>query len=416
MRRYWVILHRWLGLASASFLVVVGLTGSLLAFLPELNRAVTPALFLPASTGPSLDPATVAERVQGTLSGVRVRGVFLHDPRVAIVGVVPRRDPNGEPSAAAAFDQVFVNRHTGEILGWRKFGDLSEGWLNLMPFVYRLHYNLALGKTGMWILGITALVWTIDCFIGLWLTLPMKRASASASGRSALSRQTSGRFVHRWAPAWRVKWPAPPYRLQFDLHRATGLWLWFALLIFAWSSVHMNLHDSVYAPVTRLFLDYPPRSQERTVNAPPSGEPRLDWRQAQRVGQRLITAQAADRGFAVLEPVALWIDRSRGTYRYVVRSSLDFQDRRGRTWVSFDADSGDPIHVSLPVGQHSGHTLTHWLVSLHEANVFGWPYRVFVAILGLATAGLSVTGVALWWMKRRARGWARHRRTQVGNG
>ena len=44
-RPSWVWLHRWVGLAMAGFLVVVGLTGSLLAFDHELERVFAPQLF-----------------------------------------------------------------------------------------------------------------------------------------------------------------------------------------------------------------------------------------------------------------------------------------------------------------------------------------------------------------------------------
>ncbi|WP_256212153.1 PepSY domain-containing protein [Nitrosomonas eutropha] len=36
-RSFWVWLHRWAGLIMASFLIIVGITGSLLAFYPELE-------------------------------------------------------------------------------------------------------------------------------------------------------------------------------------------------------------------------------------------------------------------------------------------------------------------------------------------------------------------------------------------
>jgi uncharacterized iron-regulated membrane protein len=72
-----------------------------------------------------------------------------------------------------------------------------------MPFVYKLHDELALGMTGIWILGIVALVWTLDCGVGFYLTLP--------AGTHALM-----------------------------------LWLWVVLLLFAWSSVYMNLWDTLY--------------------------------------------------------------------------------------------------------------------------------------------------------------------------
>jgi len=37
------------------------------------------------------------------------------------------------------------------------------------------------------------------------------------------------------------------------------------------------------------------------------------------------------------------------------------------------------------------------------ARVFGRPYQVFVCLLGLVVAMLSVTGVYIWWKKRRGR-------------
>jgi hypothetical protein len=51
-----------------------------------------------------------------------------------------------------------------------------------------------------------ALVWTLDCLIGFYLTLPV----------------STGAFWRRWKPAWLVKWKAGAYRLNFDLRRAGG--------------------------------------------------------------------------------------------------------------------------------------------------------------------------------------------------
>ncbi|MCC7136747.1 MAG: PepSY domain-containing protein, partial [Nitrosomonas sp.] len=44
-RTFWVYLHRWAGLAMAIFLIVVGFTGSLLAFYPELERMLNPQFY-----------------------------------------------------------------------------------------------------------------------------------------------------------------------------------------------------------------------------------------------------------------------------------------------------------------------------------------------------------------------------------
>ncbi len=44
-RALFVWLHRWTRLLMAAFLIIVGLTGSLLAFWGELNHWLTPELF-----------------------------------------------------------------------------------------------------------------------------------------------------------------------------------------------------------------------------------------------------------------------------------------------------------------------------------------------------------------------------------
>ena len=90
-------------------------------------------------------------------------------------------------------------------------------------------------------------------------------------------------------------------------------------------------------------------------------------------------------------------------YIYTVRSSRDIQDRRGRTRLVFDANNGELKQLQLPTGQHSGVTVTMWLNALHDANVFGLPYRIFVSVLGLLIVMLAMTGIYIWWKKRSAR-------------
>ena len=123
--------------------------------------------------------------------------------------------------------------------------------------------------------------------------------------------------------------------------------------------------------------------------------------------------QARINGFIIERPLNLWINREQGNYHYIVHSNLDFQDKRGRTAVIFDANTGELKQLLLPFGQHSGNTVTNWLQTLHEANVFGLPYRIFVCVLGLAIAMLSLTGAIIWLKKRRARLESNQRRTRL---
>jgi uncharacterized iron-regulated membrane protein len=385
VRAFWVFAHRWVGLAMAGFLVVVGLTGSLLAFLPELNHWLAPQLH-PGPHGVALDAATIARRAEILVPHASARTVYLGDVGAASIGMVPRSE-----ATPLDFSSLVLDAVTGEELGRLQQGALPTALEQIMPFVYQLHMNLALGETGAWILGITALVWTFDCFIALYLTLPRP------------SRSSFRNFVTRWKPAWLVKWRASAYRINFDLHRAGGLWVWPLLLVFAWSSVFFNLNE-VYMSATKLVLDIePPPWMWPAQPARGDGRGPLEWEEARAVGERLMAEQAREHGFTIDRPDALYFRPAEGLVQYRVHSSRDIGNHYGATSVLFDAYTGVLVAVSVPSGQYSGNTVTSWLVALHTADVFGLPYRLLVCALGLVLTMLSATGVYIWWKKRRAR-------------
>lgn len=384
-RGFWVRLHRWAGLATAGFLILVGLTGSLLAFLPELNHSLTPELY-PGPHGTELAPATLARRAEALAPQAHASAVFLGWPGTAMVRMQARPG-----SSALGFNYLFLDAVTGAELGRINRGGLPRTLSELTPFVYSLHYNLAIGEIGGWILGIVALIWTIDCFVAFYLTLPLP------------SRNAVGNFLSRWKPAWRVKWRASAYRINFDLHRAGGLWLWAVLLIFAWSSVSFNL-NGFYTGATHLLLDIEQGVWSwpaRPVRA--DGSKPLEWEEANATGTKLMAAQAGAHDFSIERPFALYFLRDKGLYEYRVRSSRDIASRLSSTSILFDAYTGELVTLSMPTGWKSGNTLTTWLRALHTANVFGLPYKIFVCAFGFVVAMLSVTGIYIWWKKRAAR-------------
>jgi uncharacterized iron-regulated membrane protein len=389
IRRYFVWQHRWTGLAMTAFLILVGVTGSLLAFRTGLERLINPYLFAVAKPGEApLDLATLAERAEAIAPQVRV-GYFVVERDQAMLSCVPRINPATGKQYEVNFNHIFLNPYTGEELGRRRDGDLSQGRINLMPFIYDLHSTLTMGSTGGLILGIVALVWTLDSFVGFYLTIPRGRHN----------------FWLRWKYAWQVKWRASTSRVNLDLHRAAGLWLWLLVFIFAWSSVMLTL-QKVYVPVTKALFDY--RSDEQIIDAvllpKPKYSPKLDWRAAQQVGERLMAEQAALHHFTVTRPYGLAYIPEFGVYTYAVRSSLDIRAHGWDTSLWLDGDTGALRDLSLPSGQHSGNTVSVWLWGLHYGDIRDFlPYRILVCIFGLILVMLSVTGVYIWWKKLNAR-------------
>lgn len=402
MRPIFVRLHRWAGLATAGFLLIAGLTGSLLAFEHELEAALNPHLFvLPGAAGAdapaALDPFELRERAQRLVPQATIdQVVFQSKPGHSVVfWLTPRIDPStGKPFELPA-DQLFVDPANGEKLGQRRWGELiSDGRVNpenLLPFLYRVHYSLALpAPWGTWLFGAIGLVWTLDCFIGFYLTLPrLQRAQRP--------------FLLRWKPAWLIKWGGG-YRINLDLHRSLGLWLWAMLLIYAWSSVMLNLRQEVYTPVMSLAFAFSEPGE--TEGSKAAQGPVLDWQTAHVIARREMSRLAAERGFEINYEDSLWLDRKHGVYTYRAHTSRDVYEGAhgvGKSKVFIDAATGAYRSASFPSGEAAGDTVSSWLQALHMSRVFGLPFRIFVCVLGLIVAVLSVTGVVIWAKKRGGR-------------
>lgn len=134
----------------------------------------------------------------------------------------------------------------------------------------------------------------------------------------------------------------------------------------------------------------------------PLSQPSIGWSQALAFGQHYMGEQSRLHDFTINRPSSLIYRRETGVYYYRVHSSRDLFNY-GATSVALDATTGAFRGVKIPTGQHAGNTFTTWIMALHLAMVFGLPMKIFVSLMGLTVATLTVTGVVVWWKKRRAR-------------
>jgi uncharacterized iron-regulated membrane protein len=407
-RQLWVIVHRWAGLSLALFLVVMGLTGMAISWEDALEERIAPQLLLappPRPDAPMIDATRLRAQAQARHPGMMADFLPLspapgHALRMRVYWVMPAGQ------AAPAWDELFVDPYTGRELGHRHWGDLGEGPVNLLPWLYLLHYSLLLGTSGELILGLVALVWTIDCFVGFYLTFPVRlRTPAPAKGGT----------LRRWRPAWLVRWGSGRHKVTFDLHRAGGLWVWPVLLVIAWSSVAFNL-PQVYVPVMRLAGATDDRALLRQPAPPrPAQAQPMDFTAAEARGVALARA-ATGSGPDRLIPQGnawLWHLPGAGLYVYGFTTVHDVPDEGGGAQVAFDDVSGTLRQVTLPHGTPGANRLTDWIEALHMARVFGWPWKVFMTLVGAAVTMLSVTGVLIWTKKRSARLLGRRRRPRA---
>lgn len=400
-RQLWVILHRWAGLTIALFLAVAGVTGALLAFTDELEPLAAPAVFKAAPPVPGAvprDPFDLRDAVLARYPGAVITRVPMEaEAHRSLRLGVQRRDPDSGDLGPYADDwgELFVNPYTGQETGRRRWGDIGQGTVNLIPFLYRLHYELALGEWGRLAFGFAALIWTIDCFVGFYLTLPtglLRKRNRGEKSRLA-----------RWKPSWLMRWRSSSYKITFDLHRAGGLWIWPMLLVFAWSGVALSLPQA-YDPVMRQ-IGYQPITEGIAPPQTGDGGPGEDLRAAAIRGQTL-ARQAAQSGKVTIDPsgpASIVYYPEYGVYLYRFTSEASVSRNYGDSMVIFSALTGEPLKTVLPRHENAGNALNAWLEALHMAAVWGLPYKVAVSVIGLMVTMLSVTGVLIWTKKRVAR-------------
>jgi uncharacterized iron-regulated membrane protein len=255
-------------------------------------------------------------------------------------------------------------------------------------------------------MGIVGLIWIFDGFLGFYLTLPARaRGRLEGADEAALLDGNGGRrFWQRWQPAWRIKRNAGASRLNFDLHRAGGLWFWSLLLIMAVSSVSFNLHDEIFEPVVNAVSPLTPSPFDTREERTPDKliEPRVS------LATILANAQGEARWRGWSEPASgVFYNPLYGLHG--VRFGDDHAPGLGNAWLYFDGLTGEVLGAHVP-GEGSAGDVFHQLqYPLHSGQVLGLPGRVVICITGLAVAMLSITGIIIWARKRRVRGRRRAR-------
>lgn len=380
MRHACVLIHRYAGLMMALFLIVAGVTGSIMAFEDEIDAWLNPQIYEPDSRGAALPITQLVQRIEQQDPRVEVTyiPIVLAAGKSTRVSVRARTDEAGR-RFELDFNQLFVDPVSGAILGKRQSGTARFDREHFIPFVIKLHYSLFLpGSWGLWLFGAVALVWTLDCLIALYLTLPRGRP-----------------FMEKWKPAWQIK----RKRFNFDLHRASGLWTWVVLLILAVSSVSLNLYSEVFKPVVSWFSPFTPTPFDTREVRAEAAAPAFDYDRA------VALARAAGEARGIREPVgAIGHRADRGFYFATFRNTDGKTDSGIKSpRIYLDDQTGAVIGERGTDKDTAGDVFAQLQYPLHSGRIAGVVGRAFICLMGLAITVLSITGIVIWWRKRRSR-------------
>jgi uncharacterized iron-regulated membrane protein len=410
MRQLWVLVHRWVGLSVAGFLFVSGLTGAVISWDHELDDLLNPHLTHVESRGPFKPTLELARTVEQRDPRVFVTYAPLAptEGEAIVFGVNAHVDPETGRLYEVGYNEVFVDPVTGAELGRRDWG---APWPltteNFVSFLYVLHYSLHIpelwgeDRWGLWLLGFVAILWTLDCFVGFYLTLPARRRAARDDVAS--DAVPSGRsWWRRWAPAWKVRWRAGATKLNFDLHRAFSLWTWGLLFVIAFTAFSLNLYSEVFYPLMSKVSEVTPSPYD--VRMPVDHDSPILPKVSYAALLETASAEARERGWN--EPAgSVYYAPEYGIHavEFYYPGADHGSGGVGHKTLYYDGADGRYLGDSQPWRGTAADLFVQAQFPLHSGRILGLPGRILISLMGVVVAVLSVTGVVIWAKKRAAR-------------
>tara|TARA_R110001599_G_scaffold116625_1_gene284429 strand:- start:696 stop:1826 length:1131 start_codon:yes stop_codon:yes gene_type:complete len=365
LRRGVRTLHLWLGLGIGGLLVLLGLTGSILVFYPELDALLHPQIRVEASDRPAPEPdwdralATVRQTYPDKQGPWRLE--VTDQP-----GAIPARYYNPPERAGHAFRpmMVWLSPDGSRVLRRDYWGEYA------MTFLYDLHYRLLMGETGGTILGWLGFILLALLLSGLWAWWPKGS----------------------WTKALRLKLSAHPQRSLRDWHKLAGLSGLLFLVILTVTGIMLALPEESDATLGATGLP---------VDAMPHVHPA-----AQSSATKASVAEIVRNGRSTLPDARIaWIETppaEGGTYRLRMQAPGDPSFRFPHSFVWLDSASGKVLAVHDAREAQAGSVVNNWLHPLHEGSAGGLAGRLLVVLCGLFPAVLFVTGLLRWRGRRRA--------------
>jgi uncharacterized iron-regulated membrane protein len=355
-------LHLWLGLGLGGLLVLLGLTGSILAFYPELDALLHPEIGVEGSGTPDWDRALATVRAAYPDKVGQWRFEVTDQP-----GAIPARYYDPPERAGHAFRpmMVWLSPDASAVLRRDYWGEYA------MTFIYDLHYRLLLGETGGEVLGWIGFALLALLLSGLWAWWP--RGS--------------------WTKALRFRRGAPPQRVLRDWHKLTGLSSLAFLLILTVTGIMLELPNESDGALGAIGLpvDHSPHVHEHVSEVSASSV--------------IPPSMAIDTALVQLPGARLaWIETppaSGGTYRLRMQVPGDPSFRFPHSFVWVDGTTGDALAVQDARIAASGSTINNWVHPLHDGSAGGLAGRILAALTGFVPLILFMTGLMRWRSRRR---------------
>lgn len=351
-------LHLYLGLVSAIFLVILGLTGSVMVFEGQLDHWLHPSRWYVSVRPQTLPESRLVQIVEQRFAPRRVTTIRI-DPEANIAQQILLAFPHGTNLTAQPQQiEVTINRYDGSILSVHSAPTTTEAAL---AFIHQFHLRLVSGEKGQLVISFVGLILVFEVPLGLFLWWRTKRAS--------------------------LKWKSSGFRISFDLHHLVGVYFAAFLFLAAVTGVMIGFDfaQSLFYRVTHSAPN-PIRVAASTVipDTTPVNVDRAIESAQEQMPQGI--------GSIIYVP-----NNPRAAYRVILRLPSDpWNAVRGI--ASIDQYTGKVLAFT-DLYASPGYRAGRFNRALHTGDIFGMPSRIIVSLSSLALCVMVITGLIIWWKK-----------------
>lgn len=359
LRKLWLDIHMWIGVALAVAIIPISLTGAALVWHDPLERMLHPARFAVSESKAVLAPSVYLETARAAFEG-RATPTQVRLPQEAglPVTVQGRMDAPLMAGNRPRMMTVFLDPATARVT------DVEQTSSSLINIMHRLHGSLMIPNIGRKVVGWIGWAMTISCVTGIILWWPRKGSAARG-----------------------LRWRRTPSTMD-NLHHLVGFWICIPLAVLSLTGVYISFPQTSRAV---MGIEQPQQKAQPRVRPPPA--PPLE-QTASGIDEAVAAAIAAGAGDQVTQ-ITLPTVGDKPSWRVQAAAAgappAAFQVADGALLAKADRGGG---------GRATQDSFSRLMRTIHDGQETPFLWQLIVFLGGVAPALLAITGVIMWARRR----------------
>lgn len=360
MRKLLFNLHWFLGITAGFIIVIVGVTGAMLSFQPQILTWLNPGIITVQPTGTPKTPEQL------------MLAVTQQAPEKNLVGLTITQ--SAELAYSARFapqagqrrgEMQYLNQYTGELLGQPQG---REFFIDVM----RLHRWLLAGDVGKQVVAISTIILLFMSITGIYLRWP--------------------KGAKKWQPGYWLKLRKTKTRRAFwwQLHAVVGTWVLPLYVLASVTGLYWSYDWYREALFTISGVEQPSRQRPAEPSVPAAaGMTDQVWNAFQ---QQDIHYQEATLHLPI------------GKQAQVSYLAADATHNRQTNQIVFDVENDlQVLSVTRFLDKPLNERLMGSMLPLHSGEYFGFTGLVLMMIASLIMPLFFITGIYLYLVRKKAK-------------